>query len=83
MNASNESRERAAQAWCMPTTKHLDMIPQLAEEFAKILDDYKRQSDGWLELAREFSRSIEYLYCDFIVIYNSKSSTLVVYQSCY
>ena len=32
-----EARERAAQAWCDNSTSHLDMIPELAEAFAKIL----------------------------------------------
>jgi hypothetical protein len=33
------SRERAAQAWCKPTTKHKEMDPDLAEAFAEILED--------------------------------------------
>ena len=33
------ARQRAAQAWCQPKTKGLDMIPELAEAFAEILDD--------------------------------------------
>ena len=32
-----EAREIAAQAWCDNSTSHLDMIPELAEAFAKIL----------------------------------------------
>jgi hypothetical protein len=32
------SRERAAQAWCQESTKHLVMVPELAEAFAGILD---------------------------------------------
>lgn len=31
------SLEKAAQAWCSPETQHLDMIPELATEFANIL----------------------------------------------
>jgi hypothetical protein len=36
--ASEKSLEKAAQAWCKDTTKHLVMIPELAEAFAEILD---------------------------------------------
>lgn len=43
---SVESRQRVAQAWCQETTKHLIMIPELAEEFARILDDI--WSQPWL-----------------------------------
>ena len=32
------ARQRAAQAWCQPSTEGLDMIPELAEAFAEILD---------------------------------------------
>lgn len=32
-------RQKAAQAWCSPATEHLTMIPELAEEFAKILNE--------------------------------------------
>ena len=32
-----EAQEIAAQAWCDNSTSHLDMIPELAEAFAKIL----------------------------------------------
>jgi len=34
------AREMAARAWCAPTTEKLTMIPELAEEFARILDAY-------------------------------------------
>ena len=36
---SLESIYRAAQAWCEPETQHLEMIPELAMVFAKILDE--------------------------------------------
>lgn len=36
--ASSRSREIAAQAWCQPATSHKVMDPDLAEEFANILD---------------------------------------------
>jgi len=38
------SLQRAAQAWCKPTTEKLVMIPELAEVFAEILDDEKKKS---------------------------------------
>jgi hypothetical protein len=44
--ASQLALERAAQAWCKPTTEHLEMIPELAEAFAEILDDV--WSKPWL-----------------------------------
>lgn len=31
---------KAAQAWCAPTTSHLNMIPELAKEFARIIQEY-------------------------------------------
>ena len=40
------AKERAAQAWCQPKTKHLEMNVDLAEEFAKILDEVWTQP--WL-----------------------------------
>ena len=40
------SRERAAQAWCQPKTSHITMIPELAEEFAIILNEIWNQP--WL-----------------------------------
>lgn len=36
--ATKKSLEKAAQAWCKKDTEHLTMIPELAKEFAKILD---------------------------------------------
>ena len=40
------ARERAAQAWCTPETRKLTMIPELAEAFARILDEV--WSQPWL-----------------------------------
>lgn len=37
--ATQQSIEKAAQAWCKPTTEHLVMVPELAEAFAEILDE--------------------------------------------
>ena len=46
LGASSLARERAAQAWCKPTTNHLVMQPELAEAFAEILDEI--WSKPWL-----------------------------------
>lgn len=40
------SRERAAQAWCKPTTKNKVMDAELAEAFAEILEEV--WSQPWL-----------------------------------
>ena len=40
VSPSEHSREVAARAWGTPTTEHLVMIPELAEEFARIVDEY-------------------------------------------
>ena len=39
-------REKAAQAWCTEKTKNKDLDPELAEEFAKILNEI--WSQPWL-----------------------------------
>ena len=44
--ASTLSRERAAQAWCKPTTSKKEMDAELAEAFAEILDEI--WSKPWL-----------------------------------
>ena len=36
---TEKSLHKAAQAWCKPTTEHLEMIPELAEVFAEMLDE--------------------------------------------
>lgn len=36
--ATKKSMEKAAQAWCKKDTEHLVMIPELAKEFARVLD---------------------------------------------
>jgi len=43
---TNLARHRAAQAWCKPTTAHIDMQPELAEVFAEIIDEI--WSQAWL-----------------------------------
>ncbi len=40
------ARERVAQAWCQPKTSNMTMIPELAEEFAIILNEIWRKP--WL-----------------------------------
>lgn len=39
------AREKAAQAWCQPTTEKLAMIPELCEAFAESLAFYMAQID--------------------------------------
>lgn len=34
-------RQKAAQAWCKPTTSHKVMDPELAEAFAEILHEFQ------------------------------------------
>jgi len=38
--ATELARQKAAQAWCKPSTEKKVMDPELAEEFANILDLY-------------------------------------------
>ena len=38
---SDFSREIAARAWCTSKTEHITMIPELAEEFARIIENYR------------------------------------------
>jgi hypothetical protein len=33
----DEARQVAAQCWCKPETEHIEMMPELCEEFAKAL----------------------------------------------
>lgn len=40
------AKHKAVQAWCTPKTEKIDMMPELAEEFAKILDEIL--SEPWL-----------------------------------
>lgn len=44
--ASELSKQKAAQAWCFNSTKHLEIDLVLAEAFAEILDDV--WSKAWL-----------------------------------
>lgn len=54
---SERSLQRAAQAWCRPTTEKIVMIPELAEVFAEILDSERaemrqeRDDDAWAHAA--------------------------------
>ena len=43
--ATQESIEKAAQAWCRPTTEHLVMTPELAMVFAEMLDEKNAEID--------------------------------------
>ena len=60
---SELARARAAQAWCEQETEDIVMIPELAEAFAKILDDV--WTKPWLgnattkELLEEIQTRIE------------------------
>jgi len=47
--ATKASIERAAQAWCDPTTGHLVMEPALAYVFADLLDEEKKKYQAVLE----------------------------------
>lgn len=67
--ASEKSLQKAAQAWCKPSTSEKVMDPELAEAFAEIIDEYRAAllwcsgSDdfavggkarvGWNKLAKE------------------------------
>ncbi len=53
------ARGKAAQAWCEPETMSMVMIPELAEAFAKIIDEIWNQA--WLGNAttRELLAEIE------------------------
>lgn len=44
--ASQLARNKAGEAWTKPTTKNMDMNPDLAEAFAEILDEVL--SKPWL-----------------------------------
>ncbi len=47
--ATGNALQMAATAWCAPTTSHLDMIPELAEEFARIIEAIKKPTHlEWL-----------------------------------
>ena len=54
---SERSLQRAAQAWCRPTTEKIVMIPELADVFAEILDSERaemrqeRDDDAWAHAA--------------------------------
>lgn len=40
---SEFARQRAAQAWCTPTTGNITMVPELAFAFADILEEEWQQ----------------------------------------
>ena len=51
---STKATTVAAQAWCTPTTSHITMIPELAQEFARIVDEY-RSAIIWMSGASDFA----------------------------
>lgn len=57
--ASELARQKAAQAWCTPSTEKINTIPELAEAFAETLDEI--WSHPWLGNAttRELLKEIE------------------------
>lgn len=44
--SSKLARTKAAQAWCQPTTQHIEMDVELGEAFVEILDEVLSQP--WL-----------------------------------
>ncbi len=44
---------KAARAWCAPTTSHVVMIPEVAMEFARIIDEY-REALMWCRGSADF-----------------------------
>ena len=57
--ASESSIHKAAQAWCMPSTEKIDMIPELAEAFAETLDTLKKQHSAKIELRDVYIAKLE------------------------
>ena len=53
VQTSKFSRGVAARAWCAPTTEKIEMIPELAEEFARIIEEY-RQALIWCGGSNDF-----------------------------
>jgi hypothetical protein len=50
---SDIATQAAAQAWCEEETKHIAMIPELALQFARILD-------VWIDEARRYSSDADF-----------------------
>ena len=50
---STIAAQRAGQAWCTPETSHIYMIPELAQAFAEILDEYIGAIQ-WMSAASDF-----------------------------
>ena len=56
--ASKHSTKLASQLWCLETTKHLEMIPELAEEITDLIDLYidgKKVAEELRALSLEFN----------------------------
>lgn len=52
---SEYSRGVAAQAWCVPTTEKIVFMPELAEEFARIIEKY-REALIWCSGSADFGQ---------------------------
>ncbi len=52
---SNAALQIAARAWCTLETSHLTLRPELAEEFARIIDKY-REALVWCSGSIDFGQ---------------------------
>jgi hypothetical protein len=43
----------AAQCWCKPETEHIEMIPELAQEFANVLFEEIKNTTSQYEMSPE------------------------------
>lgn len=59
--ASNPSLQKAAQAWCKPTTEKIIMDVILAEAFAEILDEVKSRGNNCDDEKKKFHEELESL----------------------
>ena len=57
--ATKNSRYLAAQAWCKPSTSHIEMDVDLAEAFAEIIDNIKSQPEV---VDSKYDKAIDHLY---------------------
>jgi len=57
---SDKAREIAAQAWCYPATKSIDMQPELAEAFADILSQYIEREERLVKLIKHWRVTAPY-----------------------
>lgn len=61
-------REIAARAWCAPETGHIEMMPELAEEFAKILQRELAAAQAENAALREDAERIRELESGAIIV---------------